>query len=496
MELHEYDATGLATLIREREISSAEAFDFTVRQIDRLNPELNAVIRTRFDKAEKERQQLDTRLPFAGVPFLTKDLMVALGGEVLGCGSAAMQNYRPPVDAELTQRYKQAGLIIVGQTNTPELGLMGITEPKVYGACRNPWGTSRTPGGSSGGSASAVAARIVPMASGGDGGGSIRIPASCCGLFGLKPSRGRQPMGPYVSDAWGGAVSEHVITRSVRDSAAMLDITNGMDAGAPYPVFKETGFLTASQTEPKPLRIGFTYKSPIGSPVSKDCIDAINNTVNLLQELGHHTEEVDLPLDGEQLASSFLTMLLSNTAATVNTLAQKTQTPVNKMAIERPTRALYKVGSKITASDYIQSQLYWNELRRNMGQLHQSYDVILTPTLADTPQPVGSLYPSTAEQLSMRLLELPGMSWFSLKTGIVDKMAMDMLSKMPFTQIANMTGQPSMSVPLHWNKDNLPVGVQFTAAIGEDALLFSLAGQLERTMPWDKRIPDMCKDTQ
>ena len=491
MELHKYDATGLAILIRERKISSKEAFTFTLEQIDRLNPTLNAIIRTRLDKAEQEREDIDPTSPFAGVPFLTKDLMAALGGEVLGCGSAALQSYKPPVDAELVRRYKQAGLVIMGQTNTPELGLMGVTEPEVYGSCRNPWDTNRTPGGSSGGSASAVAARIVPMASGGDGGGSIRIPASCCGLFGLKPSRGLQPMGPYVSDAWGGAVSEHVITRSVRDSATMLDITNGMDVGAPYPVRRETGFLAASQSDPKPLRIGFTCKSPVGSPVSKDCIEALNNTVHMLQKLGHHVEETDLPLDGEQLASSFLTMLLSNTASTVTALAKATQTPVNKMAIERPTRALYKVGCQISALDYLQSQLYWNELRRNMGQLHQTWDVILTPTLADIPQPVGSLYPSTAQQLSMRLLELPGISWLSLKTGIIDKMAMDMLSKMPFTQIANITGQPSMSVPLHWNKDNLPVGVQFTAAIGDDAQLFSLAGQLERVMPWEQKIPDI-----
>ncbi len=303
-------------------------------------------------------------------------------------------------------------------------------------------------------------------------------------------------MGPYLSDAWSGAVSEHVLTRSVRDSAAMLDVTNGMDCGAPFPVKHEQGFLAATGKDPKPLRIGFTCKSPTGSPVSQECIDGLNNTVRLLQNLGHHVEEVDLGLDSEQLASSFLTMLLCNTAADVVGLSQLTGVAVNKLDIELATRSLYKIGSQVKARDFLLSQVYWNDLRRSIGELHNRFDVILTPTLADVPQPVGSLYPSKADQVFMKLLAIPGMSWLSLKAGIVDKMARDMLDKLPFTQLANMTGQPSMSVPLHWSRDNLPVGVQFTAAMGGDALLFSLAGQLERAQPWADKMPDMCTDAE
>ena len=489
MQLQDYDAMGLAQLIRDRQISREEAFNFAVQQIEKLNPSINAVIRTRFDKARKEMETVDDSAPFAGVPFLTKDLLAAIEGEVLSCGSRALQSSVAPKSSELVKRFRQAGLVILGQTNTPEMGLMGITEPKAFGPSRNPWDLNRTPGGSSGGTAAAVAAGIVPMASGGDGGGSIRIPASCCGLFGLKPSRTRLPMGPYISESWGGAVSEHVLTRSVRDSAAMLDVTNGMDVGAPYPVRRETGFLEASQKDPKPLRIGFTCESPTGSPVDLECKTAVVNTISTLQSLGHTVEEIKLPLDSDRLASSFLTILLGQVSKDVTLVADLVGKPVRQLDIELPTRSLYKIGGKVSSRDYLLAHSYWNELGRNMGELHETYDVILTPTLAAPPQPVGSLYPSKAELMSMRLLAIPGVSWLSLKLGLVDQMAADMLNKLPFTQVANMTGQPSMSVPLHWSKDNLPVGVQFTAAMGEDALLFSLAGQLERAEPWDNRRP-------
>ncbi|CAM3797405.1 amidase [Parendozoicomonas haliclonae] len=491
MGLYQYDATGLAELIRSKQISADEAFDYVVSQIEALNPAINAVIRTRYEAARKELTQVDADAPFAGVPFLTKDLLASIEGEILSFGSKALANNRATADASLVKRFRKAGLVILGQTNTPELGLMGITEPKAYGPSRNPWDLNRTPGGSSGGTAAAVAAGIVPMASGGDGGGSIRIPSSCCGLFGLKPSRGVQPIGPFIGEAWAGAVSEHVLTRSVRDSAAMLDITNGMDCGAAYPVKHQEGFLAASQKDPKPLRIGFSTKSPTGSFVDEECKQAVANTVQLLTELGHQVEEIELPLDGEQLASSFFKVLMGQTAKDVASIAELAGTSVSRLDIELPTRSLYKIGSKLSARDYLLAHSYWNELSRNMGELHKTYDVIVTPTLATPPQPVGALYPSAAELMSMRLLAIPGMSWLSLKLGMVETMARDMLDKVPFTQIANMTGQPSMSVPLHWSRDGLPVGVQFTGAIGEDAVLFSLAGQLERSAPWAERWPEL-----
>ncbi|MCL6270610.1 amidase [Sansalvadorimonas sp. 2012CJ34-2] len=493
MELQKYDATGLAELIRRGKVSNAEVYDFFCHHIETLNPSLNAVIRPRFDKARDELKQIPPNAPFAGVPFLTKDLIASLEGEVMGCGSAAMQQWKAPFDSELVHRFRRAGLVILGQTNTPEMGLMGITEPVVHGPTHNPWNLERTPGGSSGGSAAAVAAGMVPMASGGDGGGSIRIPASCCGLFGLKPSRNRQPIGPAFAECWAGAVSEHVLTRSVRDSAAMLEITNGMDSGAPSPVLRETGYVAAAQKDPEALRVGFSTRSPTGSSVDPECVEAVEKTAYLLEDLGHRVEEIELPLDSVQLATSFLTMLLGQTAKSVAELSELLNIPARQLQIELPTRALYQIGSTIKAKDYLLALNYWNELSREMGHLHQRYDVIMTPTMATPPQPIGALYPSKGELFSMRLLSIPGMSWLAMKLGLAEKMAMDMLDKLPFTQAANMTGQPSMSVPLHWSQENLPVGVQFTGAMGEEMLLFSLAGQLERTSPWHDYQPDLSK---
>ncbi len=490
MELQKYDATGLAELIRRKDVSKEEVFYFFCNHLERLNPSLNAVIRTRLEKAREELKHVPANAPFAGVPFLTKDLLASIEGEVMGCGSAAMQSYIAPCDSSLVQSFRRAGLVILGQTSTPELGLMGVTEPAAHGPARNPWNLSLTPGGSSGGTAAAVAAGIVPMASGGDGGGSIRIPASCCGLFGLKPSRNRQPMGPAFAECWAGAVSEHVLTRSVRDSAAMLELTNGMDSGAPSPVLKEQGYLDAAQRDPEALRIGFTTASPTGSKIDPACIEAAESSAALLEDLDHRVEEIQLPLDSELLATSFLTMLLGQTAKSVAELAVLLEMPVRHLAIETPTRALYRIGSQLKARDYLLALNYWNILSREMGKLHQRYDVIMTPTLAAPPQPIGSLYPSSGEQRVMKLLGIPGMSWLALKLGIVEKIARDKLDQVPFTPLANMTGQPSMSVPLYWTDNNLPVGVQFTGAMGEEKLLFSLAGQLERARPWKDRWPD------
>ncbi|CAA0091318.1 6-aminohexanoate-cyclic-dimer hydrolase [BD1-7 clade bacterium] len=492
MNLHHYDATGLAALIRSGELSTAEAMEYSCQRIEKLNPALNAVVRTRFDKARSELNNIDLEAPFAGVPFLTKDLMAAINGEALGAGCASLQHRVMNHDANLVTRFRLAGLVILGQTNTPELGIMGITEPKVHGACRNPWDIQHTPGGSSGGSAAAVAAGLVPMASAGDGGGSIRIPASCCGLFGLKPSRNRQPLGPDIREAWGGAVVEHVLTRSVRDSAAMLDITNGADAGASVPVGRESGFSAASQQPYQgQYRIAYSKASPIGSDVHPDCIAALDDALLLLESLGHHVEEVTLPVEADRLASGYLTVLLGQVAKDVSLIALELGVKPRQLDIELPTEALYRIGKRLSARDYLLAQEYWNTLARSMGQLHCDYDFLLTPTLAAPPQPVGALYPSTVEQMSMRLLRVPGVSDISLKLGLVEQMAAKMLEKLPFTQIANLTGQPSMNVPLYQNTAGLPIGVQFTAAMGYEKSLFQLAGQLEQARDWKTRWPVM-----
>jgi len=302
-----YDGLGLAELIRKGEVSAREVCEAAILRIETLNPALNAVIQPMFDLG---RRAVETGLPdgpFRGVPYLLKDLVAAYAGVPLTAGSRARRDFIPDRDSELVRRFKQAGLVILGKTNCPEFGLLAVTEPELHGPTRNPWDTGRTPGGSSGGSASAVAAGMTPLASGGDGGGSLRIPASHCGLFGLKPTRGRNPTGPLYGTLWQGAVVEHAITRSVRDSAALLDATCGADAGAPYVIPPpKRPYLEEVSREPGKLKIAFNTRSPIGTEVHPECVRAVEEAARLLEDLGHAVEAAQPDLNGEALAKSYL----------------------------------------------------------------------------------------------------------------------------------------------------------------------------------------------
>ncbi|MCJ7772177.1 MAG: amidase, partial [Desulfobacterales bacterium] len=287
-EYDTYDGLGLAELVRKKEISPDEICEEAISRIEALNPKLNAVITKMYDQGRKAVKDQLPDGPFTGVPFLLKDLLAAYAGVPMTSGSKAFKNYIPDHDSELVRRYKKAGLVILGKTNTPEFGLLGYTEPELHGITRNPWNTDHTPGGSSGGSAAAVASGMVPLASGGDGGGSIRIPASCCGLFGLKVTRGRNPTGPEHGAIWQGAVVEHVISRSVRDSAAILDSICGGDIGAPYYVPNpERPYLKEIEQNPGSLKIAFNTHSPIDTDVHPECVQAVEDTAKLLEKLGH-----------------------------------------------------------------------------------------------------------------------------------------------------------------------------------------------------------------
>jgi amidase len=392
-------------------------------------------------------------------------------------------------------RYKKSGVVILGKTNVPELGLLGITEPELHGATRNPWNTDHTPGGSSGGSAAAVASGMVPLAAGNDGGGSIRIPASCCGLFGLKPNRGRNPLGPMIGELWQGAVVSHVITRSVRDSAAMLDAVHGPDVGAPYMVpAPERPYLHEMEREPATLRIAFTTASPIGTPVHQECIQAVEETAKLLEGLGHKVEEAQPEVNGMAALKSYLTMCFGEAAALFEDMKAVLGRKPALSDVEPLTWTMGLLGRTLSAGDFARAKREWGIAGRAMGRFHRTYDLYMTPTLASPPVRIGELQPKPYERFAMKLINALGLGVALTATGMVDQMAEASLSRIPFTELANLTGQPAMSVPLHWTPDGLPVGVHFMAPFGEEATLFRLAAQLEKARPWfDKHAPVWAK---
>ncbi|WP_018915627.1 amidase [Vreelandella zhanjiangensis] len=496
MQLHEYqqyDATGLAELIRRREVSQENVLEAAFNAIETLNPILHAVVRTRFEKARKESRDVSDNALFSGVPTLSKDLLMGLAGEPLAFGSAALSQWCPKEDALLIQRSRAAGLVIVGQTATPELGLMGITEPKAFPHPVNPWRAGYSPGGSSGGAAAAVASGIVPLALAGDGGGSIRIPASYCGLFGFKPTRGRVPLAPGHGEVWQGAVIEHAVTRSVRDSAALLEQVNGMAPSGPYPVPRETGYVAALAAPPKRLRIAVSLGEPLsrdlGTQLNPEVKAAVDKAAAALTDMGHEVEWCDPPVDGEALADSYLTLYLGHLAADLRWISQQTGVPVRRLAIEPATRAIGRLGSKLLAQDYELAKRHWHVAAEQMSHFHQRFDALVMPVTADTAPQIGELYPSAARERLMSMLAIPGVSSLALKAGLLKRLAVDALGRTPFTQLANLTGQPAMSVPLHIAANGLPVGVQIVGRLGEDKQLLKLAAALERHDVWQHQLP-------
>lgn len=492
-EYRRHDGLALAALIRRGEVSREEVFQAACETIEQDDPLLGAIVRTRFETARRELAQVDDSAPFAGVPFLTKDLLSAIAGEPLAFGSAALKDWRPAQDSTLVARFRRAGLMILGQTATPELGLMGITEPKAFANPHNPWRVGYSPGGSSGGSAAAVAAGLVPLAGAGDGGGSIRIPASHCGLFGFKPSRGRVPQGPLYAEVWEGAVIEHALTRSVRDSAALFDATNGLDEGGPLPIPHEGGFLAALQRPPDALRIGVSLGEPLGNSLGTrlhpEVRVAVEQAARGLESLGHQVDWCDPPVDGARLAESYLTLYLGHLAADLEWISQQTGVAVSRLAIEPATRAIGRLGRQLKARDYVAARRYWNVAARAMGDFHRDYDILLMPVLAGPPPRIGELYPTPTRERLMSLLAVPGMSSLALGAGLLGQLARDALRYSPYTQLANLTGQPAMSLPLHVTADGLPVGVQCVGAIGNDRGLLQLAAQVEEAYPWQARLP-------
>lgn len=489
-EYEKYDAMGLAELVRQKQVSPKELCNEAIERIERFNPAINAVVTRMYEEGKKTYSNENLSGPFAGVPFLIKDLGYAYAGVPTSRGCKALKNHIPDFDSEMVKRFKNAGLVILGKTSTPEFGLMGITEPELFGPCRNPWNTEHTPGGSSGGSAAVVAAGVVPMAAGGDGGGSIRIPSSCCGLFGLKPSRGRNPTGPDHGRVWQGAVQEHVLTRSVRDSAAMLDLTNGADQGAPYEIRPpERPYLEEIALDPGNLKIGFCTDSPIGGDVHPECVKAVKDAAALLQDLGHQVEEAKPDIDGMKLAKSYLTMYFGEVAADLNELSLILGRKVKQDDVEQLTWTLGLLGRTYSAGHFVEAMRVWDNSARKMGTFFETYDLYVTPATAFPPAKIGELKPKSSEAFLMKTVNKLSLGWALKASGIVDQIAKKSLERTPFTQLGNLSGLPAMSVPLHWTPDGLPCGVQFIGPFGDEATLFRLAAQLEKEKPWFDKLP-------
>ncbi|MBU2549127.1 MAG: amidase [Proteobacteria bacterium] len=487
-----YDALGLAQLVREGQVTPAELCEEAIARIERGNPRINAVVTPMYDQGRQAASGPVPQAAFSGVPLLVKDLQYACAGAPMSSGCKALKDFRPDHDSEMILRFKKAGLVIIGKTNTPEFGLMGVTEPDLFGPCRNPWNTGHTPGGSSGGSAAAVAAGMVPMAAGGDGGGSIRIPSAYCGLFGLKPSRGRNPSGPEYGLVWQGAVQNHVITRSVRDSAAALDAVQGADTGAPYHIRPpERPYLEEAATAPGQLRIALNTSSPIGMSVHEECRRAVEEAARLLEDLGHRVEEARPEVDGLALANSYLAMYFGEVAQDIEELAAVLGRKARPGDVEPLTWMLGLLGRTYSSGHLVGNLRQWDKASRIMGRFFQKFDLYLTPTTAHLPARIGELKPKPAEAVLLSAVNALRAGWFLKATGLVEQMARQSLERTPFTQLANLCGLPAMSVPLHWTPDGLPCGVQFIGSFGDEATLFRLAGQLEQARPWfDRRAPE------
>jgi Asp-tRNA(Asn)/Glu-tRNA(Gln) amidotransferase A subunit family amidase len=466
-----FDAIGLAALVARKEVSPQELLDAAIRRTEAVNPHINAVVGKHYDAARAAIHAGLPQGPLHGVPFLLKDLHALLDGTVTSNGCRFFTGNLADHDTELVARYKRAGLVIFGKTNTPEFGLTISTEPRLFGSTRNPWSLAHMAGGSSGGAAAAVAAGIVPAAHASDGGGSIRIPASCCGLFGLKPTRARNPHGPDRGEGWSGMSTEHVVSRSVRDSAAILDVTQGPDLGAPYfAPPPSVPFLAALGAAGPVLRIGLVMRTPAGEAVDAQCEQAVRETASLLDGLAHRIEETELPPPSQELRAAFRLVIAGNTRAAIELHAARIGRQPGADDLEKVTWAMFEAGGRASAADYARAVVSMHRAGRQLAALFETYDLILTPTLPRPPQPIGV---------------------FHMMVDDLDAYARDVAYFTSFTAIANMAGNPAASLPLHWTDTGLPVGVQLLGRYGDEATLLRVSAQLEQARPWFNRRPTL-----
>jgi amidase len=475
------DAVAQAELVRRGDLSPLELVEAAITRIEKVNPELNAVIHPRFEAALSDAAGSLPDGPFRGVPIVIKDLDGSSAGDPLHNGTQALKaaGYVADHDTWLVSRLRAAGFVLVGKTNTPEFGLMPTTEPVAYGPTRNPWNTDHSTGGSSGGSAAAVASGMVAVGHAGDGGGSIRIPASECGLFGLKPNRGRVSLGPDLGEAWAGLVVRHVLTRSVRDSAAVLDVIAGPMPGDPYSAPPPARpFAAEPGADPGRLRIGVRTTAPGAMAVTdEECASAARDTAELLASLGHHVEEATPDaLDDESLMVHFTTILTTSVVHEVQTAGQAIGRDLTADDVEPLTWQYYEAGLAIQGVQYLEALNALHRWSRAVASWWtptddggSGFDLLLTPTLAEPPPRIGDVV-GTRDDL-----------WHGMA-----RAAVFACYAAPF----NVTGQPAMSVPLDWEaSQNLPIGTQLVAASAREDLLVRVAAQLETARPWADRRP-------
>jgi amidase len=469
-EYGSYDGVGLAELVRKKQVSPKELLDEAVTRTAKVDPQINAVVVKHYDHAERQIEKGLPDGPFTGVPFLLKDLDL-LEGTRTTFGASLHKDNVADHTGTLAQRFLDAGVTIFGKSSSPEFGLMPTTESRLFGPTRNPWNLAHSSGGSSGGAGAAVAARILPVAHASDGGGSIRIPASASGVFGLKPTRARNPLGPDRGEGWGGFSCGHVLSISVRDSAVMLDAIHGPEPSSPYAApAPQRPFAQEVGRDPGRLRIAFTDKSPYGDAIDPEIAAAVRDVATMLAGLGHHVEERAPPLATDP-AAVMSTIVAANTALNVRLAEARHGRVMTENDFEIATLAMAHSAQKATATDYVAAQLGAFQISRALATFFEGCDLFLCPTLCSPPLRIGEL-----DTMSQDLSHI----------------APILRRYMPATAMFNMSGQPAMSVPLAWNAAGLPLGMMFAARFGDEATLFRLAAQLERERPWKDKLPPVC----
>lgn len=463
----DFDATDLAGLVARGELSALEVLEEAVERAERVNPRLHALVYPWYDHARQRVREGLPDGPFRGVPFLLKDLYQDYEGQKQSNGCRALAGTVAGQDGEMVARYKAAGLSIFGRTASPEFGLSTTTESALHGRTRNPWNPELTSGGSSGGASSMVAAGVLPMANASDGGGSIRVPASCTGLFGLKPTRGRNPMGPLVGEGWSGLATIHAVSRSVRDSALLLDCTAGPDVGAPYwaappgrPFVEELGRNVAG------MKAAVVREAWFGVETHPDCLEAVEAAAELCRGLGLEVEEASLPIPRELLDAD-MQIIYSNARETVELVEQGLGRLATEEDVEKNNLAMAR-HDRSTGADYVRALNGIHALGRLVARFFLDFDLLITPTMPVPPMPLGLLSPSREDAAAQ---------W------------RDVMRTIAYTSVFNASGNPAASIPLHWNADGLPIGVQFVAPYGDEAALFRIASALEQAAPWAHRRP-------
>jgi amidase len=467
-EYAKYDSLALAELVRTKKVTAQELLETALARSKAVNPTINAIVIDHEDVARKQLKDGLPNGPFTGVPFLLKDLGASLKGTVTTGGMRLMREAVADYDTTYVERIKHAGFTIFGKTHSPELGATTTSESRLFGKTRNPWDLERIAGGSSGGAAAAVAAGIIPLAHATDGGGSIRIPASCCGLFGLKPTRARTPSGPKRGEGWGGMSIGHCVSRSVRDSAALLDATAGPALGDPYYAPKqERPYLDEIKHAPGKLRIAVSTKTVNDAPVHPDVVAAVKDVAKLLESLGHHVEEATPALNGNEIVNAQGIVISANICAAVEEAAALHGRAPRADDVEKANWYRVERARTVDSSAYPKAMNVIHQVGRTLAEFMESYDVFLQPTVAQPPLPLGVV---------------------NLDREDLDGLFRDLMGFVPFTGLYNITGQPSMNVPLVWNGAGLPIGTMFTGRFGDEATLYRLAAQLEQARPWfDKR---------